>query len=106
MGQKITKKICKRLHKKYNKHDTKRELRKRSVVDPFYSLKSLTKDQVIKILETEHVRTFDDLVSRRLSLPGRKHWGLDIEFDQFFIDLIPEMSKYIKVDADIIKSFE
>lgn len=53
----------------------------------------ITQELVFKIVEEEKVRTFEDLVYRRLSIPSKEHWPLFENFDDFFLRLLPELEK-------------
>ncbi len=72
MAQDLNKIIFKKLGIKHDKSLTLKPLKTTSIVkDPFNN--SLNEEQVLKIIETEKVRTKEDLLSRRLSLPSIKH---------------------------------
>ncbi len=72
MAQDLNKTIFKRLGIKHDKDLTLKPLQTTSIVkDPFS--KSLSEEQILKVIESEKVRTKEDLLSRRLSLPSNKH---------------------------------
>jgi glycerol-3-phosphate dehydrogenase len=65
-----------------------------------------SREQIEFILKNEMPQNFSDLVIRRLSIPGKKHWNFTPSFDDFFIELIPLMQKYLAVSIDEIKNFK
>lgn len=108
MGQDITRDICHKYGRSYNPDFTKSPLRQRSVVIPF-EWHVPTSEELITICETENPLTFEDLIVRRLSIPSRKIWELkaqNINFDQFFMDNLEILKKYLVISAEDIKNFQ
>lgn len=89
MGSEITKDICTDLNLPYNPDLTMQPLRKRSKVLPFEK-NTITNRDIEEIIETEFVRTKDDLLERRLGVinsngfPFTKDLNV-IDIDQYFI---------------------
>jgi glycerol-3-phosphate dehydrogenase len=73
MAQDITQKICHFYEQPYNNEYTERPLRQKSVVSS-YNNHDFSLEDVKLILKNEKVRTFDDLLTRRLSIPNENHW--------------------------------
>lgn len=105
MGQSITKGIVAKSGRKYLKNKTATALRHQSVFDSFSVIRQARKEDIEKILKTEYVRTFEDLLSRRMSIPTRKHWKVTEDFDSFFISLLPILKQYIAVTEDDIRRY-
>jgi glycerol-3-phosphate dehydrogenase len=73
MAQHLNKTIFKDLDIKHDKTLTLKPFKKTSVVkNPFD--KKITREELRLIMKTEKVRTIDDLVERRLSLPSLEHY--------------------------------
>lgn len=68
MCQELASEIVPRLGKTYNPNLTLNPLRQKSIVPTFGQKPVMTKELLKKIIETEKVSTFEDLVKRRLSL--------------------------------------
>ncbi|MCO4793023.1 MAG: glycerol-3-phosphate dehydrogenase/oxidase [Bacteriovoracaceae bacterium] len=87
MGQEISRNICQSLNKNYNSSLTQKALRKRSNVSSFKERrKELGRERVEKIIREEHVRTKDDLLTRRLGLQNTGVWRFTPPYDQFLED--------------------
>lgn len=103
MGRTITRQIVSKAGIKYDKYRTAHSLRHPSVFDSFSVIRHVTAEQVEEILKREYVRTFEDLLSRRMSIPTRAHWKANVDFNSFFISLLPILNKYIDVaEQDIL----
>lgn len=68
MNQELASEIVPRLGKIYNPNATMEPLRQKSIVPTFGKKPQMTKELLKKIIVTEKVSTFDDLVKRRLSI--------------------------------------
>jgi glycerol-3-phosphate dehydrogenase len=68
MTQEIAQELVPRLGKKYSPNLTLNPLRQRSIIPTFGLKPQLTMDLVKRIIADEKVKTFDDLVKRRLSM--------------------------------------
>ena len=68
MTQELASEIVPRLNLRYKPNLTLNPLRQHSVVPTFSEHESLNLEMLKKIISTERVKTFDDLISRRLSL--------------------------------------
>lgn len=107
MGRDITRDICHKYGTSYNQDYTLRPLRQHSVIMPF-DWKVPTIEELIQICQMEAPKTFQDLVVRRLSIPNRKIWKLrapGIDFDQFFMQHLDELKKYVLISKDEICNF-
>ncbi|MBL6988822.1 MAG: glycerol-3-phosphate dehydrogenase/oxidase [Bacteriovoracaceae bacterium] len=106
MGHKITKEIVTKNGLKFSADLTKVPFRRPSVIGPFDPLSELSESDILKIVKSEKVKTFQDLVRRRLGLPARSHLKTQQNFDKFFLPLVPELSKYIKITEDDVKNWK
>lgn len=104
MGQDISKEIVEEHGFNYQADLTKAPLRKKSLF-PAFSKTTPTKDLILKIAKDERVRTFDDLVKRRLGFPNKAHWNGEQEFDDLFLSLKDQLSKFIRISEEDIKKF-
>ena len=73
MTQELAQEIVPRLGLRYKPNLTLNSLRQHSIMPTFGKQPKLTIEMVKKIIKTEKVRTFDDLVTRRLSLLDDPH---------------------------------
>lgn len=97
MASDVAREICSKNQIPYNSNKTKAPLRRPSAVLPF-DHSTLTKENVLKALENEKVRTFDDLIVRRLGVPDPAHWYHQTPMKEFFEDLRPQMSQFINTN--------
>lgn len=104
MGQEITKDITAKLHRPYNSDKTHSALKYQSVVNSF-DWKLPNKEELKTILEKELVKTFQDLVLRRLSVPSRKAWSelTDKDFDSYFMESSDLLNQYLKISTEELK---
>ncbi|MBT3584479.1 MAG: FAD-dependent oxidoreductase [Halobacteriovoraceae bacterium] len=104
MGQEITRNLVLKKGFSYNSNLTKRPLRQKK-----YALQGKNDEigtEVINgILENEKVKTFHDLVVRRLGVPGKSHWKQSVCFDDFFINLLPLLKEHFEIDEEDIRNF-
>ncbi|MFA6238663.1 MAG: glycerol-3-phosphate dehydrogenase/oxidase [Bacteriovorax sp.] len=108
MGQDITREICHKHGRGYNENYSIQYLRQKSVIIPF-EWHVPTREELIRICETEAPKTFQDLVVRRLSIPGRKIWDLradGVDFNQYFLGHLDVLKKYLVISEEDIKSFK
>lgn len=107
MGREITQRICHRFGLSFNRDKTETPLRRPSVIEPF-EWKLPSESDLIQICETEMPKTFEDLVSRRLSVPTRAIWHekTSKNFDEYFEKHIDILNKYFKVSKSEIESFK
>lgn len=68
MNQELASEIVPRLGKIYNPNATMEPLRQKSIVPTFGEKPKMTLDLIKKIIRTEKVATYEDLVKRRLSI--------------------------------------
>lgn len=104
MGQEITRNILLNYQKPYNHELSLSPLQTAHLVDQDTKRQHRNIDLQIleKIIVTELPKNFEDLISRRLSLPAKSLWNGLVPFDQFFIEALPTMNKYFEVrESDI-----
>jgi glycerol-3-phosphate dehydrogenase len=68
MNQELASEIVPRLGRIYNPNATMEPLRQRSIVPTFGKKPEMTLELIKKIINEEHVTTYDDLIKRRLSI--------------------------------------
>ncbi|WPU63155.1 glycerol-3-phosphate dehydrogenase/oxidase [Peredibacter starrii] len=78
MTQELAQEIVPRLGKAYHPNYTLNPLRQHSVMPTFGEQPKLTLEMVKKIIITEYVTTFEDLVKRRLSILDEPHHLKDV----------------------------
>lgn len=78
MTQEIAQEIVPRLGRRYKPNLTMNPLRQKSIMPTFGEQPKLTLEMIKKIIATERVTTFDDLVKRRLSLLEDPHHLKDV----------------------------
>lgn len=86
MAQDIVQNLCHKRYMNYSTQKTIRPLRQVSVIAPFEKVK-ITSQHLERILATEHPKTFEDLLHRRLGISGKKHWDEQVQgesFESFF----------------------
>jgi glycerol-3-phosphate dehydrogenase len=88
----------------YNPKRSLHKLRRASVVNNIYE-DQVTVEKILQIVQTEKVRTFHDLVKRRLGVPGQKHWTGPESFQDFWVKLIPTLSPFMEINEKIIANF-
>ena len=87
MGQDISRSICSTFNIAYNSSASTKALRKKSIVSAFNeSNKEISRERLEQIINTEYVRTKDDLMSRRLGLQNTGAWKYTPSLDQFYKD--------------------
>ncbi len=85
MAQDVNKKVFKKLNIKHDKKITLKPLRTTSIVsNPF--TEKVSHEKIKEIIQSEKVRTKDDLLKRRLSLPSLRHFN-DQELEKILKDL-------------------
>ena len=109
MGQEISRKIVLKKGLSYNSNLTKKKLKQKSCILPFQE-KEITKETIFKIIQNESVRTFDDLLKRRIGCPSPLHWNKSTSlvdlFKPMYSDLkdrlyfSSENKKLLKVEND------
>ena len=104
MGQTISRQIVEEKGLNYRGDLSKSPLRKHSLF-PAFADQAPSKDLILKIAQTERVRTFKDLVYRRLGIPHKLHWTGKEDFDSFFLSLKDGLSKFIKISDDDIRNY-
>ena len=103
MGQEISRTIIERNNIAYSSLKSIQKLRQISTVIQ-YKKGSINKEKIIQILKNEYVKTFSDLIIRRLGISNKNGWNEEISFNQYFIELLPVLNQFIKVtESDIIE---
>lgn len=108
MGQGISRLIVSRKKMPYNHTLTERALN-RPLLIPAFKPALLNEELIFKIIDKEKVRTFEDLVYRRIGIESKKHWNPDLaegkSFDEFFLPLIDKLSKKINITKDDVLNY-
>ncbi len=73
MAHGVISSCLKRLSRPYNKKKTLEKLRQSSVC-PSFTNYTVTREDIVKIIQTEHVRTVDDVFIRRLGIYNESYW--------------------------------
>lgn len=84
MAQETAEVICHDCLQNYNTQGTIKKLRQESVFSAFSPLSSLSIEAVEEIILKERPKTWEDLLVRRIGIPGPKHWDHPVPLDQFF----------------------
>ena len=110
MGQEISRKIVLKKGLSYNSNLTNKKLRQKSCILPFQE-EEITEDTIFNIIKNESVRTFDDLLKRRIGCPSPKHWNKNTSLVDLFKPIYPnlknllyfssENKKLLKVEDDL-----
>tara|TARA_Y100001954_G_scaffold239480_1_gene314495 strand:- start:1209 stop:2678 length:1470 start_codon:yes stop_codon:yes gene_type:complete len=110
MGQEISRKIVLKKELSYNSNMTKQKLRQKSCILPFKE-DEITADTIFNIIEKENVRTFDDLLKRRIGCPSPRHWNKKTSLVDLFKPIYPELKnvlyfsdedkKLLEVESDV-----
>jgi glycerol-3-phosphate dehydrogenase len=87
MGQDISRSICSTFNVAYNSSVSTKALRQRSIVSAFNERRrEISRERLEQIINTEYVRTKDDLMTRRLGLQNTGAWKFTPSLDQFYSD--------------------
>lgn len=109
MGQEICRNIVQKLGGSYNQNKTLSTLRRPSKILSFRPCKMkvalLNKEKLEEIINTEHVRTFSDLIHRRIGIPNKNHWIDSGNFKDFFMPYYEFLKERIKISKDDIENF-
>jgi len=108
MGQGISRIIVERKNRSYNNKLTESTL-KRSLLIPAFKPLPLNSELIFKIVEQEKVRTFEDLVYRRIGVESKKHWNKELvegkSFDDFFLPLVEKLQGKIKITREDVLNY-
>jgi len=102
MTEEIAREITLKANKSYNPLLSSTKL----IANAVEKLNRPTRLDLEQILKNESPKCFADLVIRRLSIPGKKHWNFSPSFDDFFTEYLPLMQKYFPVTEDEIRAFK
>lgn len=103
MGQEISRTIIERNNIAYSSLKSIQKLRQISTVIQ-YKKGNINKEKIVQILRNEYVKTFSDLIIRRLGISNKDYWDEEISFNQYFIELLPVLNQFIEVtESDIIE---
>lgn len=104
MAQDVVENLCAKRRRPYSREKTKQRLKQKSVLSPFQQL-NITQDHLIQILMHERVRTFEDLLVRRMGISSRKHWKGEQSFDEFFLENLELINRYFPLsEHDILNA--
>ena len=104
MGQEITSEIVHRAGATYNPSRTLNPLRSQCTF-PTFSPFEISKEQIFECIAKEKVRTFSDLIHRRIGMPNHRHWPFPFSPQEFFGTMIDELSQVISVNQSEIDNF-
>jgi glycerol-3-phosphate dehydrogenase len=104
MAQEVARSLCSRLQLAYHPHKTRQPFLQKSIFSPFEQFTPTT-DQLIQCLKEECVKTFDDLIIRRMGISSALHAHNQHLSQDFFIDHLELMKQYIPVTKEEIESF-
>lgn len=99
MAQDIVRPICHKHKIPFDNAKTQRPLRQKSSQLPFEPIE-ITKSLVFKIVKEEKVRTFRDLIERRLDIPSVECWKQKTDFNTFWNDINEELKGKIHLNID------
>jgi hypothetical protein len=109
MGQGISRIIVGRNNLPYNHTLSEKNLRYKLKVPAFKKI-DFNEKLILSITQDEYVRTFEDLVYRRLGVFSKNHWFPENcngkEFDEFFLSLLSKLSKEIKISENDIVNYQ
>ncbi len=109
MGQGISRIIVGRMNRPYNHTLTEKDLSYRLKVPAFKKV-PFNEELIFSIIKSEYVRTFEDLVFRRLGVFSKNHWDATLcngmEFDEFFLSMLPKLSKEILVSENDVLNYQ
>lgn len=102
MAKDLAKIILEKYKMTYEEKYSIRTPRQKSTFPPFEKQLNLSKEKVLKCLDTEYVCTLDDLLKRRMGVFSRSHWNFQEDFETFFKENKDAFAKKIKIsDCDI-----
>jgi glycerol-3-phosphate dehydrogenase len=104
MGREISSEIVHGFGGTYNPGTTLQALRQPSVF-PTFTPWELSEQAVLESLSHEKVRTFSDLIHRRMGLLSLSNWNHKKSFVDFFTGMLDDMSRYIIVNKAEITKF-
>lgn len=110
MGQSISQEISHKNRKSYNPDKSQEPLRQISVINSF-DWHCPNEEELVEIMRTELPRTFNDLVSRRLSIISKRAWNdiNEVSFDDYFLEksalIASEMGLDLEQLRENIRSF-
>ena len=108
MGQGISRIIVERKNMPYNNKLTESSL-KSPLLIPAFVPTLLNSEIIFKIVNNEKVRTFEDLVYRRIGIASKKHWDPQMvegkSFDDFFLPLVEKLSEKIKITKNDVLNY-
>jgi glycerol-3-phosphate dehydrogenase len=108
MGQGVSRIIVGRSQMAYNHRLTEKDIHFTLKV-PAFKKTLFDVDLILSIIKDEHVRTFEDLVFRRLGIFGKRHWKPELcqgkSFEDFFLEILPLIKDKILVTRENILHF-
>lgn len=107
MGREISENIVRTCKMAYDPSKTLNHLRVQSITPAFkkFQLDLVTLTNIIK---NEHVKTFEDLIVRRLSCNSKLIFEIktNLNFDQFFLENFDQIKHYLKISKEDIINFK
>ncbi len=107
MGQEITENIVRSYQKAFDPSLSLNPFRKKCLIPAFINFK-VDLGLLIQIIKTEEVKTFEDLIERRLSCNSKKIFNhkTGLDFDSFFNENFNELNKYLTISKSDIENFK
>jgi|GEM_PF-266991 len=107
MGREISENIVRSFQKAYDPSKTMNHLKVKSTTPAFIKFK-LDITTLLKIIKNEHVKTFEDLVVRRLSCNSKLIFELKtgLNFNQFFLEHLEQIKPYFNISEEEILNFK
>ena len=105
MGQKLSAKIVKQNGRNYDASKSKQPLSYRSKILPFERKKNISPEDIFDIITNEKIRTFEDLVKRRMGIYTLAHWHYQQDFKGLFLSIFEKIKDRIKISKEEIESF-
>lgn len=93
MAQETAQVICHSLGQSYREKATIQKLKRPSLLPAFHNHEHLTIELIEKIIHTESVRHWEDLLVRRMGIPHINHWKNESPIKEYFSPLIKKYSK-------------
>jgi glycerol-3-phosphate dehydrogenase len=97
MGQDISRSIVQSFNKVFNSSMTKKKLRQKSIIQSFSSVKAeLTSADIENIISNEYVRTYQDLLERRIGIRNAGQWIYQKSLKQLLEEVPKELTKDLR----------
>ncbi len=104
MGMELSRTICLNLKRPYSPQLSERPFQSAIYVTPF--LNTFHDDIPLeKILEEEFVKSFEDLVKRRMAIKHRSLWRGSMSFEDYFLKHLKLMNQYFPCEKEEILTY-